>query len=54
MRIVGLLLLCILSFETSIAQDRFVFRPQQSVYIVAVRGNIGDPSLSTLDLVSCL
>ena len=34
------------------AQDRFTFRPQQSVYIVAVRGNLGDPSLSTLDLAT--
>lgn len=31
-------------------QESFSFRTQQSVYIVAVRGNIGDPSLSTLDL----
>ena len=33
-------------------QESFSFRTQQSVYIVAVRGNIGDPSLSTLDLAS--
>jgi len=33
-------------------QESFSFRTQQSVYIVAVRGNIGDPSLSTLDLAA--
>ena len=33
-------------------QDTFAFHSQQSVYIVAVRGNIGEPSLSTLDLAA--
>src|SRR5260370_19018857 len=37
---------------TSAAQESFAFRPQQSVYIVVVRGNLGDPSLSTLDLAA--
>jgi hypothetical protein len=33
-------------------QETFSFPTQQSVYIVAVRGNIGDPSLSTFDLAA--
>jgi hypothetical protein len=41
-----------LSFETSTAQENFRFRLQQSVYIVAVRGNTGDPTLSMLDLAA--
>jgi hypothetical protein len=50
-RIGLLLILGIFSLDVR-AQDRFTFRPQQSVYIVAVRGNVGDPSLSTLDLAT--
>ena len=45
---------CALLAATAVAipaeQETFTFHPQQSVYIVAVRGNLGDPSLSTLDL----
>jgi hypothetical protein len=52
MRIVSVLLLGFLYFNMSTAQERFTFHPQQSVYIVAVRGNLGDPSLSTLDLAT--
>jgi hypothetical protein len=52
MRIAALLLFLALSFETSTAQENFGFRPQQSVYIVAVRGNTGDPTLSMLDLAA--
>ena len=48
----ALFLFLLLSFETPAAQDGFTFRPQQSVYVVVVRGNTGDPSLSTLDLAA--
>jgi hypothetical protein len=49
--------LALLQISGSIAiaaprQESFSFRAQQSVYIVAVRGNLGDPSLSQLDLAS--
>ena len=52
MKIIALVVFCMLAVGTSAAQESFTFRPQQSVYIVAVRGNIGDPSLSTLDLTA--
>jgi hypothetical protein len=52
MRIAALILFSVLAFDPSTAQERFTFRPQQSVYIVAVRGNTGDPTLSTLDLAA--
>jgi hypothetical protein len=44
-----LLILGFFSFGAR-AQDSFTFRPQQSVYVVVVRGNTGDPSLSAIDL----
>jgi hypothetical protein len=50
-RLVSFLMLTLLS-SVGYAQDRFAFRPQQSVYIVAVQGNLGDPSLSALDLAA--
>lgn len=52
MRIIALTIFCLLAVGTSAAQESFTFQPQQSVYIVAVRGNIGDPSMSTLDLAA--
>ena len=51
MRLLSFLMLTLLS-SAGYAQDRFEFRPQQSVYIVAVQGNLGDPSLSALDLAA--
>ena len=52
MKLIASMILCAFAFSAAAAQDSFAFRPQQSVYIVAVRGNIGDPSLSTLDLAA--
>lgn len=52
MKIVPMLLLGFLCFDVANAQEQFTFHPQQSVYIVAVQGNLGDPSLSTLDLAA--
>mgnify|MGYP003286958431 CR=1 FL=1 len=52
MKIITLALFCVLSVGRAAAQEGFSFRPQQAVYIVAVRGTIGDPSLSSLDLAA--
>lgn len=45
-------LLGLLCLGTSTAQENFTFHAEQSVYIVAVQGNLGDPTLSTLDLAA--
>lgn len=42
----------VVAVSSAASQKDFSFRPRQSVYIVAVRGNIGDPSLSSLDLAA--
>ena len=52
MKLIAALTLCILVFPLASAQEGFSFKPEQSVYIVAVQGNLGDPSLSTLDLAA--
>ena len=52
MKLLTLLLLLTVCAAVSAQTPTFTFRPQQSVYIVAVRGTVGDPSLSTLDLAT--
>lgn len=50
MKTLASIIFCAFAFGIASAQETFVFQSQQSIYIVAVRGNIGDPSLSSLDL----
>jgi hypothetical protein len=52
MRILGYFLFTMTAVAIVTAQSTFPFHPQQSVYIVAVQGNLGDPSLSALDLAA--
>ena len=52
MKTLASIVFCTFAFGIASAQDAFIFRPGQSVYIVAVQGNLGDPSLSALDLAA--
>src|SRR6267142_2730585 len=46
--LVAVLAILLVGIRGSASQVNFAFQPQQSVYIVAVRGRSGDPWMSTL------
>src|SRR5947208_16941500 len=52
MRFVLAILFFMFASGAAATQQTFSFHPRQSVYIVSVRGTLGDPSLSTLDLAA--
>ncbi len=52
LRLANLLVLWVFAAISIAGQQSIPFHAGQSVYIVSVRGNLGDPSLSTLDLAT--